>query len=157
MLSLKPYEIIVLVPIEVVDHLPEALSSYEWITPLLYGLMRMSWIMSRRCISNKVVSCKILEVLDFICAILLTKVVVFIFYIGIDITKHNHEASIINSNGSLLCESISFTNSQKGCEKLIALLERFSITIDNCIIGTEATGHYWLSVYSYLFELGFDL
>ena len=79
------------------------------------------------------------------------------FYIGIDIAKHNHEASIIDSNGSLLCESISFTNSQKGCEKLIALLERFSVTADNCIIGMEATGHYWLSVYSYLFELGFDL
>ena len=39
------------------------------------------------------------------------------FYIGIDIAKHNHEASIIDSNGYLLCESISFTNSQKGCEK----------------------------------------
>ena len=157
MLSHKPYEIIGLVQIEVVVHRLEALSSYERITPLLYGLMRMSWIAFRRCISNEVVSCKVLEVSDFICTILLTKVVVFIFYIGIDITKHNHEASIINSNGSLLCESISFTNSQKGCEKLIALLERFSITIDNCIIGTEATGHYWLSVYSYLFELGFDL
>ena len=79
------------------------------------------------------------------------------FYIGIDIAKHNHEASIIDSNGSLLCESISFSNSQKGCKKLIALLERFSIDADNCIIGIEATGHYWLSVYSYLFELGFNL
>lgn len=79
------------------------------------------------------------------------------FYIGIDIAKHKHEASIIDSNGSLLCESISFTNSQKGCEKLIALLERFSVTTDNCIISMEVTGHYWLSVYSYLFELGFDL
>ena len=49
------------------------------------------------------------------------------FYIGIDIAKHNHEASIIDSDGSLLCESISFSNSQKGCEKLIALLERFSV------------------------------
>lgn len=79
------------------------------------------------------------------------------FYIGIDIAKHNHEASIIDSEGSLLCESISFTNSQKGCEKLIALLERFSVDTDNCIIGMEATGHYWLSIYSYLFEQGFDV
>ncbi len=79
------------------------------------------------------------------------------FYIGIDIAKHNHEASIIDLNGDLLCESISFTNSQKGCEKFIALLERFSVTSDNCIIGMEATGHYWLSVYSYLLELGFNL
>ena len=68
------------------------------------------------------------------------------FYIGIDIAKHNHEASIIDSDGSLLCESISFSNSQKGCEKLIALLERFSVDPDNCIVGMEATGHYWLSI-----------
>ena len=107
--------------------------------------------------SNEVVSCKVLEVSDFICTNLLTKAGVFMFYIGIDIAKHNHEASIIDSNGSLLCESISFSNSQKGCEKLIALLERFSVDTDNCIIGMEATGHYWLSVYSYLFVLGFDL
>lgn len=82
---------------------------------------------------------------------------ILLFYVGIDIAKHNHEASIIDSNGLLLCESISFTNSQKGCEKLLALLERFSVKADNCIIGMEATGHYWLSVYSYLLELGFDL
>lgn len=79
------------------------------------------------------------------------------FYVGIDIAKHNHEASIIDSDGKLLCESISFTNSQAGCQKLIALLERFSVTAENCIIGMEATGHYWLSVYSYLLELGYDL
>ena len=119
--------------------------------------MRMSWIAYHRCISNEVVSCKVLEVLDFICTTLLTKAGDFMFYIGIDIAKHNHEASIIDSNGSLLCESISFTNSQKGCEKLIALLERFSVSTNNCIIGMEATGHYWLSVYSYLIDLGFDL
>ena len=157
MLSHKPYEIIGLVQIEVVVHFLEALSSYERIAPLLYGLIRMSWIAFHRLISNEVVSCKVLEVSDFICTILSTKAGDFMFYIGIDIAKHNHEASIIDSTGSLLCESISFSNSQKGCEKLIALLERFSVCIDNCIIGMEATGHYWLSVYSYLIELGFDL
>jgi hypothetical protein len=44
------------------------------------------------------------------------------FYVGIDIAKHNHEASIIDADGKLLCESISFTNIQKGCKKLVALL-----------------------------------
>lgn len=79
------------------------------------------------------------------------------FYISIDIAKHNHESFIIDSTGSLLYESISFTNSQKGREKLLTLLEHFSVSADNCIIGTKAIGYYWLSVYSYLFELGFDL
>ena len=73
MLSHKPYEIIGLVQIDVVVHRLEALSSYERTMPLLYGLMRMSRIEFRCCISNEVVSCKVLEVLDFICTILLTK------------------------------------------------------------------------------------
>lgn len=79
------------------------------------------------------------------------------FYIGMDITKHKHEASIISSDGKPLCESISFSNTQKGCEKLIALMQTFTITADNCIIGMEATGHYWLSIYFYLLELGYNL
>ena len=73
MLSHKPYEIIGLVQIEVVVHRLDALSSCKRITPLLYRLMRMSRIVFHRCISNEVVSCKVLEVLDFICTILLTK------------------------------------------------------------------------------------
>jgi transposase len=79
------------------------------------------------------------------------------FYVGIDIAKHNHEASIIDQTGNSLCESISFSNTQKGCEKLLSLLERFNITRNSAIVGMEATGHYWLSVYSYLLELGYDL
>lgn len=79
------------------------------------------------------------------------------FYIGIDIAKHKHEASIIDCDGKLLCESISFSNTQKGCDKLLALMQKFTVTADNCIIGMEATGHYWLSVYSYLLELGYEL
>ena len=46
-------------------------------------------------------------------------------YIGIDIAKHKHEAS----------------NTQKGCEKLLALMQKFTVTADNCIIGMEATGY----------------
>ena len=79
------------------------------------------------------------------------------FYIGIDIAKRSHEASIIDCNGSLLCKSLSFSNSQEGCQKLIDLFDKFSVNSGNCIIGMEATGNYWLSLYSYLFELGFDL
>lgn len=79
------------------------------------------------------------------------------FYIGIDIAKKNHEASIIDSNGELLNKSISFSNSQAGCSKLISMLEKFQANSSNSIIGMEATGHYWVSVYSYLIDLGFTV
>ena len=76
------------------------------------------------------------------------------FCIGVDIAKHKHETSVIRSDRKPLCESISFSNTQKVCEKLITLIQTFTVTAGNCIIGMEATGHYWLSVYSYLLELG---
>lgn len=72
------------------------------------------------------------------------------FYIGIDIAKHKHEASLIDSDGKLLCESISFSNTQKGCEKLLALMQKFTVTADNCIVGMEATGHYCNIIFAVL-------
>ena len=50
------------------------------------------------------------------------------FYAGIDIAKNKHEASVIDADGQALLDSISFSNSQNGCEKLLALFERLSIT-----------------------------
>ena len=79
------------------------------------------------------------------------------FYCGIDIAKHNHEASIIDAEGKALLDSISFANTKAGCEKLLALLERLNITKADVIIGMEATGHYWLSTYEYLTERKFEV
>ncbi|PWV44649.1 transposase IS116/IS110/IS902 family protein, partial [Finegoldia magna] len=78
------------------------------------------------------------------------------FYIGVDIAKNNHEASIIDSDGKLVSESFSFSNSIRGLEKFQKFISSFSIDFNNCIIGMEATGHYWLSLYSFLIDLGFS-
>lgn len=78
------------------------------------------------------------------------------FYIGVDIAKSNHEASIIDSNGKLVSESFSFSNSIRGLEKFQKFISSFSLDSNNCIIGMEATGHYWLSLYSFLIDLGFS-
>jgi transposase len=79
------------------------------------------------------------------------------FYVGIDIAKKNHEASIIDSSGKLLDKSISFSNSQAGCDKLISFFGKLKANTSNTIIGMEATGHYWVSLYSYLIDLGFTV
>ena len=77
------------------------------------------------------------------------------FYIGIDIAKKNHEASIIDSSGKSLSKSIFFPNSTKGIEKFNNFIAEFGVTTNNCIIGMEATGHYWISLFSYIVDLGF--
>ena len=80
-----------------------------------------------------------------------------LFYCGIDIAKRNHEASVIDAEGKPLLDSITITNTQEGCEKLFSLLEHLDIEKTNVIIGMEATGHYWLSVYEYLTERKYDV
>ncbi len=79
------------------------------------------------------------------------------FYCGIDIAKRNHEASVIDADGKPLLDSITIANTQEGCEKLFSLFECLSIDKDAVIIGMEATGHYWLSVYEHLTEQGYDV
>ena len=79
------------------------------------------------------------------------------FYCGIDIAKYRHEAAVIDEAGAALLDSISFSNSKEGCEKLLALFQRLGISKDDLLIGMEATGHYWLSVYGYLLEQGFEV
>ena len=79
------------------------------------------------------------------------------FYCGIDIAKYKHETTVIDEAGAALLDSISFANSKEGCEKLLALFQRLDISQDDLLIGMEATGHYWLSVYGYLLEQGFEV
>ena len=79
------------------------------------------------------------------------------FYCGIDIAKYKHEASVIDTNGKAMLDSISFTNDKKGCEKILAVFQKFEISPADVIIGMEATGHYWLSVYAFFLELGYNV
>lgn len=79
------------------------------------------------------------------------------FFIGIDIAKNNHEASIVDNEGKSLSKSISFSNSIRGCDRFLSFLSSFNIYPDIATIGMEATGHYWVSLYSYLINLGFTV
>jgi len=79
------------------------------------------------------------------------------FYCGIDIAKYRHKASVIDMSGKALSNSISFANDRQGCEKVLAIFEKSEITPDNIVIGMEATGHYWLSIYTFFIELGYTV
>ena len=77
-------------------------------------------------------------------------------YLGIDIGKRNHVASLIDENAKNLFKAFSFSNTTDGAN---SLLEKLSAHTDksNVEIGMEATGHYWLSIYSFLIEKGFTV
>ncbi len=80
------------------------------------------------------------------------------FFAGIDIAKRNHEASgHWDGRPVSKAESLSFANSQAGCEKLCQLFERLRIPVQDLVIGMEATGHYWLAIHAYLTERGYSV
>lgn len=79
------------------------------------------------------------------------------FYLGIDIAKTNHVASLINEKGDVVIRSIKFTNSKEGFTKLLDTINPVINTIDNVLVSMEATGSYWLSLYSALIDKNFNV
>ena len=77
------------------------------------------------------------------------------FYLGIDIGKRTHVASIMNAEGKVVLKGFSFLNSLEGAHALLDRLNAFSATPDDVLSGMEATGHYWLALFSFFDEQGF--
>ncbi len=76
------------------------------------------------------------------------------FYLGIDIGKNTHVASLVDDKKKVIFKAFSFSNSIDGAESLILKLEAFKNELE---VGMESTGHYWLSLYSYLVEKNFTV
>lgn len=76
------------------------------------------------------------------------------FYLGIDIGKNTHVASLVDDKKNVIFKAFSFSNSINGAESLVLKLEAFKNELE---VGMEATGHYWLSLYSYLAQKNFTV
>lgn len=75
-------------------------------------------------------------------------------YLGIDVGKRNHVASLIDENAKPLFKAFSFSNTIDGANSLLEKMCAYADKSD-VEIGMEATGHYWLSIYSFLVENDF--
>ena len=78
------------------------------------------------------------------------------FYGGIDIAKHQHEVCILNHEGHSVLQ-LHVSNNQKGLDKLLKAMETLDIQVDDIKFCLEATGHYWLALFSRLDQLGYTL
>ena len=77
------------------------------------------------------------------------------FYLGIDIAKNTHVASLIDEKGKNIFKGFSFSNSTDGGKSLLDIIKKH-VDFSNVIVGMEATGHYWLSsIYSFLYDYNF--
>jgi len=81
------------------------------------------------------------------------------YYLGIDIAKHNHVASLIDNDGKVVIKTIKFSNTGEGYQKLVSLVLSAipNGDKDRVAVAMEATGHYWLSVFSALIDDGFSV
>ena len=75
--------------------------------------------------------------------------------IGIDIAKRNHQAVIVDSSGKVVSNAFPFQNSCSGYNKLLDRVRKHSAHRDQLVFGMEATGHYWLALYTRLKREGY--
>jgi transposase len=76
----------------------------------------------------------------------------FMFYLGIDIGKNTHVASLMDEKAKVIFKAHSFSNTSDGAATLLEKITPYAAELE---IGMEATGHYWLSLYSFLVENNF--
>ena len=72
------------------------------------------------------------------------------FFVGIDVGKWNHQAAFIDSSGTKATTDLAFENTSEGFQSLLKSLETFDR--EQTVVGLEATGHYWLALFSFLVE-----
>lgn len=72
------------------------------------------------------------------------------FFVGIDIGKWNHQAAFLNSSGTKAAPDLAFENTGEGFQLLLKSLESFDK--EQTLVGLEATGHYWLTLFSFLVD-----
>ena len=76
-------------------------------------------------------------------------------YVGVDIAKQKHFASVMSSDGEILVSPFSFTNDHTGFQLILSKLTAFEK--DSLIIGMESTAHYGENLICFLFSRGFHL
>jgi transposase len=70
-------------------------------------------------------------------------------YVGIDIGKLHHQVAFLDHNGKDLHPSFPFDNTEEGFARFFKAMDT---TTDGqpVVVGMEATGHYWLNLYTAL-------
>lgn len=76
-------------------------------------------------------------------------------YVGIDIAKNFHYASVITSDGEILINPFKFSNDKTGFNLLLSKISNYNKS--DILIGLEATGIYGDNLISFLFSNDFKI
>ncbi len=77
--------------------------------------------------------------------------------LGIDIAKRKHVAALLDDQGKRVFKNFSFANSMEGLDLLMTKIKQVGFSNENLLIGMEATGHYWMTLYHFLSTMGFQI
>jgi transposase len=76
-------------------------------------------------------------------------------YVGIDVSKDKHDCFIISSEGEVLADVFTITNSKEGFERLLQTINTCTgIAGSKIKVGLEATGHYSYNILGFLLDNG---
>lgn len=76
------------------------------------------------------------------------------FFLGIDVGKYSHQASLVNSQGIMLGESIRFKNQLSDYELMFAEIKKHLPREADVAVGMESTGHYYWHLKDYFLGKG---
>lgn len=76
------------------------------------------------------------------------------YYVGIDVSKHHHDATVIDATGQVVIAPFRFLNTRQGGTTLLTRLQALDGQVR---IAMEATGHYWLPLYEALTAQGYPV
>ena len=76
------------------------------------------------------------------------------YYVGIDISKQYHDATVIDAAGQVVVAPFRFPNT---CQGLATLLSQLQALDAPAQVAMEATGHYWLPLYEALVAHGYPV
>jgi len=76
------------------------------------------------------------------------------YIVGIDIAKKAHQAQIMTDTGAKIGKAFKVLNTNEGFRDLQKRLTEVSDDPASFTFGMEATGHYWLNLYTHLTDAG---
>jgi transposase len=74
--------------------------------------------------------------------------------VGIDVSKDKHDCFIVSSEGEVLADVFTITNSMDGFHYLLRRIRECSSPQDKIKVGLEATGHYSYNILGFLLDNG---
>ena len=75
-------------------------------------------------------------------------------FVGIDAAKDKHDCFIINSDGEVLYDVFTITNTLDGFNELFSKIQSVVSDVNKIKVGLEATGHYSYNLLGFLLNKG---